>query len=52
MYVVLFVVYGKDKQSVAVVKDLKLKARTDGNFERTSPLASDELEFRSLFFTY
>lgn len=32
--------------------DLKSDARTDDNFERTFPLKSDKLEFKSPFFSY
>lgn len=48
MYVVLFVIYGKDILSVAIVKDLKLKART----EKTFPFESDKLEFKSPFLSH
>ena len=48
MYVVLFVIYGKDILSVAIMKDLKLKART----EKTFPFESDKLEFKSPFFSH
>ena len=52
MYVVLFVTYGKDIFSVAIMKDLKLKARTDGNFEQTFPFESFKLEFKSPCFSH
>jgi len=36
----------------AITKDLKVETRTDSNFERTFPLESDKLEFKSLFFNW
>lgn len=51
MYAVLFVIMVKVYNQFAIMKALKVEGGMDGKLERTFPLESDKLEFKSLFFS-